>query len=80
MLVAVRLPEMSEAEHASGVAELERLVSTLGYDTVGIVTQVRTHLDAAAVLGEGSCSSWPRSRAARATSARRPRRRKTRPA
>jgi hypothetical protein len=33
--------------------EFERLVSTLSYRTVARVTQTRSHLDPAAVLGEG---------------------------
>jgi GTP-binding protein HflX len=53
VLVAVHLPDADDLEFRSSVEELERLVSTLGYRTVATVTQVRTHLEAAAVLGEG---------------------------
>lgn len=53
MLVGVRLPGVTDLEFASSMEELERLVSTLGYRTLVRVTQARSHIDAAAVLGEG---------------------------
>jgi len=53
VLVGVLPPGASDLEFASGMEELERLVSTLGYRTIARVTQARSHLDAAAVLGEG---------------------------
>ena len=53
VLVAVHLPAVDDVEFRSSVEELERLVSTLGYRTVATVTQVRGHLEAGAVLGEG---------------------------
>ncbi len=53
VLVAVHLPEADDLEFRSSVEELERLVSTLGYRTVAKITQTRSHLEAAAVLGEG---------------------------
>lgn len=53
VLVAVKLPETTDAEFASGLEELGRLVTTLGYDPVATVTQTRTHLASGAVLGEG---------------------------
>lgn len=53
VLVAVRLPEVSEAELDASLAELGRLVKTLGYRVVGRVTQARDSLSPAAVLGEG---------------------------
>ncbi len=53
MLVAVHLPDADDLEFRSSVEELERLVSTLGYRTIAKVTQVRGHLEAGAVLGEG---------------------------
>ncbi|MFO0672582.1 MAG: GTPase HflX [Polyangiaceae bacterium] len=53
VLVAVKLPEVHEEEHASSVLELQRLVTTLGYRVVGTVIQSRTHLAPAAVIGEG---------------------------
>jgi GTP-binding protein HflX len=53
VLVAVHFPHVDDVEFKSSVEELERLVSTLGYRTVAKVTQVRSHLEAGAVLGEG---------------------------
>jgi GTP-binding protein HflX len=52
LLLAVELPETRE-EFRPGLAELGRLVKTLGYEVVGQVTQSRTSLAAAAVVGEG---------------------------
>jgi GTP-binding protein HflX len=53
VLVGVHLPGVTEIEFTSSMDELERLVSTLGYRTIARVTQTRSHLEAAAVLGEG---------------------------
>jgi GTP-binding protein HflX len=53
VLVAVQLPGVSDEDHASDLAELGRLVHTLGFDAVATVTQRREALAAAAVLGEG---------------------------
>ncbi len=53
VLVAVHLPDADDLEFRSSVEELERLVSTLGYRTIATITQARSHLEAAAVLGEG---------------------------
>jgi GTPase len=53
LLVGVKLPGVAEAEFEASLEELERLVKTLGYRVVGRVTQARTTLAPAAVLGEG---------------------------
>ena len=53
VLVAVQLPGVGDVDHAADLAELGRLVQTLGYDVVGTVSQRRDALAAAAVLGEG---------------------------
>ncbi|MFO0612237.1 MAG: GTPase HflX [Polyangiaceae bacterium] len=53
VLVSVWLPGVSEDEHAGDLAELGRLVTTLGLDVVGSVTQRRTALKTGTVLGEG---------------------------
>lgn len=53
MLVAVKLAHVSDAELTSSTTELARLVTTLGYDVVGCVTQARDSLAPGAVLGEG---------------------------
>ncbi len=53
VLVGVQLPDTTSAEHAASMAELGRLVHTLGYDVVGEVVQRRDRLAPGAVLGEG---------------------------
>jgi GTPase len=53
LLVAVKLPDVSEEDHIASLAELSRLVTTLGYTPVGTITQARSTLAPAAVLGEG---------------------------
>jgi GTP-binding protein HflX len=53
VIIAVQLPDVSDAEHASSLAELGRLADTLGFDVVGEVSQKRTTLAPGAVLGEG---------------------------
>src|SRR4051812_25380800 len=53
VLVAVQLPGVDDVDHAGDLAELKRLVTTLGLDVVGTVTQRRRALAAAAVLGAG---------------------------
>jgi GTP-binding protein HflX len=53
VIVGVRLPGDDEQSFEASLVELERLVTTLGYQPVGRVTQVRSSLSPAAVLGEG---------------------------
>jgi GTPase len=53
VLVAVQLPGVDDVEHAADLAELGRLVHTLGFDVVGTVSQRRSALAAGAVLGQG---------------------------
>jgi GTP-binding protein HflX len=53
VLVGIHLPGVTDEEHAADLAELGRLVHTLGYDVSATVTQRRDSLAAAAVLGEG---------------------------
>jgi len=53
VLVAVQLPGVTDEEHTASLGELGRLVRTLGYTTVGEVSQRRENLSPAAVLGEG---------------------------
>jgi GTPase len=53
VLVAVRLPGVTEAQHAGDLAELSRLVTTLGLRVVGQVTQSLPRLSPATVLGGG---------------------------
>ena len=53
VLVGVQLPGESDGDHQSDLAELARLVRTLGYEVTATVTQRRETLAPAAVLGEG---------------------------
>jgi GTP-binding protein HflX len=53
VLVAVRLPGVTEEQHAGDLAELARLVTTLGLRVVGQVTQSLPRLSPATVLGGG---------------------------
>jgi GTP-binding protein HflX len=53
VLIGIQLPSVTDADHASDLAELGRLVHTLGYDVAATITQRRDALAAAAVLGEG---------------------------
>ena len=53
VLVGVQLPGISDVDHAADLAELGRLVHTLGFDVTATVSQKRDALAAAAVLGEG---------------------------
>lgn len=52
-IAAVKLPNVTETEFEASLAELRRLVTTLGYEVVTRVTQTRLQLSAAAVFGEG---------------------------
>ncbi len=53
VLVGVQLPQVSDADHASSLDEMERLATTLGLDVVARVTQKRDSLAAAAAVGAG---------------------------
>jgi GTP-binding protein HflX len=53
ILVGVQVSGVSDAEHEADLAELARLVDTLGYDVVETVSQRRDSLSRSAVLGEG---------------------------
>jgi GTP-binding protein HflX len=53
VLVGVQTNDVDDDEFRSSMDELERLVKTLGYETVGRVTQNRHHLEHTAVVGEG---------------------------
>jgi GTP-binding protein HflX len=60
VLVGVQLPGVSEAEHAADLAELGRLVKTLGYDAVATVSQRRDGMAAGTVLGTGKLKELAR--------------------
>jgi GTP-binding protein HflX len=53
VLVAVHLPDVDDLAFNASLEEMTRLVATLGYVTVGTVTQARPHIERAAVLGAG---------------------------
>ena len=53
ILVGVQLPGVDDAAHAASLAELGRLVTTLGYDVVGTLSQRREAIEGATVLGKG---------------------------
>jgi GTPase len=60
VLVGVQLPGVSDEEHASSLAELSRLAKTLGMTVIGHVSQKRSALAAAAVIGEGKLKELAR--------------------
>ena len=53
LLLAVQLPSVSDEDHAADLAELGRLVTTLGHDVVGTISQRRASVSKGAVLGRG---------------------------
>jgi GTP-binding protein HflX len=53
ILVAVQLPEVSDAEFDASLKELGELARTLGFEVVGTFTQKRASFDATAYLGTG---------------------------
>jgi GTP-binding protein HflX len=53
VLVGIHLPAVSKPEFDGSLRELTRLVTTLGFEVVGQVTQKRSSEKSASVLGEG---------------------------
>ncbi len=53
LLVAVQLSTVSDEDHAADLAELGRLVTTLGHDVVGTISQRRAKVSKGMVLGRG---------------------------
>ncbi|MBA3392056.1 MAG: GTPase HflX [Deltaproteobacteria bacterium] len=53
VVVAVQLPDVTEAELVSSMEELERLAKTLGLEPIGRLTQRRAKLAPGIVFGEG---------------------------
>ena len=53
VLVGIHLPGVEEKEFLSSLAELHRLVETLGFEVVGKVTQRRRSPSPATAIGEG---------------------------
>ncbi|MFL5271812.1 MAG: GTPase HflX [Anaeromyxobacteraceae bacterium] len=60
VLVGVQRPEASDLEHATHLAELRRLVHTLGYETVATLSQRRAQAGAGTVLGTGKLAELAR--------------------
>jgi GTP-binding protein HflX len=53
VLVGVQLPGVSDVDHEADLAELGRLVHTLGFEVVATVSQKRDGLASGTVLGDG---------------------------
>ena len=53
VLVGVQLPGVSDVDHAADLAELGRLVHTLGFKVVATVSQKRDGLASGTLLGDG---------------------------
>lgn len=53
VLVGIQLPRVSDEETQGSLAELARLVTTLGYDVIGQMSQKRNSHKGATVLGDG---------------------------
>lgn len=53
LLVGVQLPKVSDDEAQGSLAELSRLVTTLGYNVIGQTSQRRSSERGATVLGDG---------------------------
>ena len=53
ILVGIQLPGIDDIAHEASLAELGRLVKTLGYDVVGTLSQKRDDIGGATVLGKG---------------------------
>jgi GTPase len=60
VLLAVQLPDVTDAEFASSLGELGRLAKTLGLEVVARVTQRRSRLATSAVVGEGKLQELAR--------------------
>ncbi len=53
VLVGIQTPDMDDAAHRASLEELARLVSTLGYDVAGTVSQKREGTGSGLLLGSG---------------------------
>lgn len=60
VLVGLQLPKVSDQEVQSSLQELTRLVTTLGYQVIGQVTQKRGSDKSASVLGDGKLKELAR--------------------
>ncbi|MGZ5090654.1 MAG: GTPase HflX [Burkholderiales bacterium] len=53
ILVGIQVPSVDDVAHAASLEELRRLLKTLGYEVVGTISQKRTGIGGATVLGKG---------------------------
>ncbi|WII71483.1 GTPase HflX [Bdellovibrio sp. 22V] len=53
LLIGIQLPKISDEETQGSLAELARLVTTLGYNVIGQTSQRRSSQKTATVLGDG---------------------------
>jgi GTPase len=53
ILVSVQIPGVDDVAHAASIEELGRLVTTLGYEVVGTLSQKRDEIDGGTILGSG---------------------------
>jgi GTP-binding protein HflX len=60
ILVGIQLPGVDDVAHAASLAELGRLVKTLGYEVVGTLSQKRDAIGGEAVLGKGRLAELAR--------------------
>jgi GTPase len=60
VLVGVQLPSVSDVDHEADLAELGRLVHTLGFQVVATVTQKRAGLASGTVVGDGKLQELAR--------------------
>lgn len=60
VLVSVQLSQTTDDEHQSSLAELERLVHTLGFEVLGTVSQKRQKIETGTVLGAGKLKELAR--------------------
>ncbi len=70
VLVSIQLPDVSDDDFESSLAELQRLVTTLGFEVVGTITQKRKAPSPATIVGEGKLeelAAWTKGENARAT-------------
>lgn len=60
VLVAIQLPKMESVEVQSSLQELSRLVTTLGYQVIGQISQKRSSTKSAQLLGDGKLQELAR--------------------
>ncbi len=53
LLVGVQTPQTSDLDHEGSLQELQRLVTTLGYEVIGQMSQRRSSTKSPTVLGDG---------------------------